>query len=192
MILSLPGPGIGVSHATDTLFPDAGVDVQSLLAKPGKDGRATARGPHVAGPFVSGEQPLAVLRDGDKLHILSPRAPSGAAGHTATELVQTLARLGLKQETRLKQIHLIADNTGVGGRDSFAQQFADALAAAGFRVSEIKAPRGRVRCDSRGKIFILPTDARISPARVGAPGWVPSDRHLNYYAGPEVQEKHRL
>ena len=192
MILSLPGPGIRVTHGADTFFPEADVDVQALLAKPGKDGRATARGPHVAGPFAPGEQPLSVLRDGDKLHIVSPRTPSGAAGHTATELVQTLARLGLKQETRLKQIHLIADNTGVGGKESFAQQFADALAAAGFRVSEIKAPRGCVRCDPRGKILIRQTDAHMGTARVGEPEWVPSDKHLNYYAGPDVQEKHRL
>lgn len=193
--------------------------VEHLLNNSGKDGKPSVRGPLIEVPFSTHAKPLAALRDGDKLHIVAPADGNSVAGFTSSGLVKRLAELGLFKEVRLKQIHLIADNTGVGDAESFAGSFADALVAEGFNVLEIKAPRGLVRWNESGKIYISPsvtlkepTDSNgqaasgVAPsedpagvfevaqrhdAGVGERDWLPSNKTLNFYAGPEIQQKHR-
>lgn len=185
--------------------PHDDASLLSLLRKPRKDGAPEARGPLIEGPFAPGARPLAALADGDKLHIVARGGRGSVAELVAEELVDRLEALGLGRSVRLRQIHLIVDNTGVGDSASFAEHFAAALAAGGFQVMEIKAPRGCVRSDENGKVHILPVEAQESLAKprsettdpvavtdaLAAQGWVPSRKELNYYTGPQVQEKHR-
>jgi hypothetical protein len=117
-------------------------------------------------------QPLAALRDGDKLHVVA----QGVAGQEPRELVRQLAALGLARELRLKQLHLLADDAG----GSYVERLAEALVAEGYQVGELKAPRGAVAWDATGKVHV----------RTGG-DWQPSDKTRNAYAGPEVQAKHR-
>jgi hypothetical protein len=164
---------------------DPGLDVQHLLHKAGKGGE-----PDVRGPLVTGDgAPLSALRDGDKLHVVAPGDAASVAGCSPEELVRRLRALGLAPARRLKQIHLIADDAGTGGSASFAARFAAALADEGCEVLEIKAPRGRVRSAPDGKVLVQPSEP--APERGGAGGFLPSDKSLNYYAGPAIQEKHR-
>jgi len=159
------------------LFPDEiPADVRYLLARPGKGGQASARGPLVRMPVAAGQRPLAVLGEGDKLHLAARGSDADVAGHPPEELVALLESLGLPRDVRVKQIHLIVDDTGF----TYAERFARALAAHGFRVREIKAPRGKVTWDEHGKVHVMVDGA-----------WQPSNKTLNTYAGPEVQEKHR-
>ena len=150
--------------------------MEDLLARSGKDGRAQVRGPLASVPFAPGDKPLENLADGDKLHIVRAEADDAA------RLVELLGTLGLNPQVRLRQIHLLIDNAGVGDAASFAESFSEELLRRGYRVLEIKAPRGRVRWDGRGKVYIA------APQRED---WVPSSSELNYYTGPGVQEKHR-
>jgi Peptidase C80 family len=152
-----------------------GVRLEDLLARPSKTGQDSARGP-VAG----GGAALSALGDGDKLHLVGSGTGSEVGGYTAEGLVAHLGALGLSRVVRLKQIHMIAADAGTGSEQSFAARFDTALRAAGFQVSEIKAPMGRVRCDPAGKIWI---ESRQ--------GWLPSSPELNYYAGPAIRDKHR-
>jgi hypothetical protein len=151
------------------LFPEGISDnVEHLLVR--------TRGPLVTMPVAAGERPLAALGEGDKLHIVARGSDDDVAGRSPEELVALLESLGLSPEVRLKQIHLIVDHTG----DTYAERLARALAAKGFRVREMKAPRGAVTWDERGKVQVLVDGA-----------WQPSNKTLNTYTGPEVQEKHR-
>jgi len=167
------------------------VFLSRLLGKVGKDGQDTVRGPLVEGPFTADDRPLAKLKEEDKLHILALGGPDRVGGFSPSELVDYLQTLGLSPEVRLKQIHLIADLSGVGGDQSFARQFADALVARRFEVAEIKAPRGLVSADETGKILIRPVESKAAVVPDSRDGWLPSNKDLNYYAGPEIQEKHR-
>ena len=191
MLLNLTSPGIG-SNRNQTHSLETSRDIVSrLLGKRGKDGKESARGPLVEGPFTAEYRPLTQLEDGDKLHILAPGAPDRVYGFSPSELVDHLEKLGLTPKVRLKQIHLIADLSGVGGDESFACKFADVLVARGFRVAEIKAPRGLVSADETGKVLIRPVQSKDEVVRDRGQGWLPSNKDLNYYAGPEIQEKHR-
>jgi len=151
--------------------------VDALLAKPGKDGRPAVRGPRVEAAVVA---PLAALSDGDKLHIVADGGRAEVAGYSAEALACHLCALGLRRDVRLKQIHLIVDDTGTGGLESFAERFSTALATEGFHAFEIKAPRGKVSCDARGNVLIAPAESEAA-----------SGASLNYYTGPGLQEKHR-
>jgi len=151
-------------------------DVNHLLARSGKDGTPSVRGPLVIMPVADGERPLAQLGENDKLHIVASGSDDDVAGHSPEELVQLLESLGLAPELPLRQIHLIVDHTGA----TYADRLARALAAKQFRVREIKAPRGAVKWDEAGKVQVLVEGA-----------WKPSSKELNTYAGPDVQEKHR-
>jgi hypothetical protein len=151
-----------------------GLDTDLLL-------RRIKGGVPARGPLVHPEgTPLDALRDGDKLHIVATSEQARVAGRTPTELVEYLAALGLPRDVRLKQIHLIAGETGSGGAESYAARLSAALEAEGFAVDEIKAPRGAVQWDGNGKVQI----------RTGE-GWQPSEGRLNTYVGPRVPEKHR-
>ena len=150
-----------------------GVSVEHLLARPDKSGRPGVRGP--LGPLTD-------LREGDKLHIAGVSDGSRVAGYDPDALVDRLRELGWDPAVRLRQIHLIADWTGRDGAVSFATRLAAALAGAGFDLDEIKAPLGRVRCDSRGKIRVCLGEAQQ---------WTPSSPALNLYVGPRVPAKHR-
>lgn len=153
-----------------------------LVSRPGKHGRASARGLLVDGAGGEQTRPLAALADGDKLHIAAPGDASVVAQLDPAALVQRLARLGLSTEVRLAQIHLISDDAGMGDEASFARSFADALTRQGFHVDEVKAPRGRVQWDPHGKVQIL---------TAGATDYRPSESALNYYVGPRVHANHR-
>jgi hypothetical protein len=143
--------------------------------------RREKRGVSARGPLVRPEgTPLAGLRDGDKLHIIGVADAARLDGKTPSELVGFLAALGLPRGARLKQVHLIADETGRGEGESYAARLSAALEAEGFEVDEIKAPRGRVRWDGEGKVHIFAGDR-----------WQPSQRELNAYVGPRVPDKHR-
>ena len=151
------------------LFPEGISDnAEHLLARP--------RGPLVTMPLAPGERPLAGLGENDKLHIVARGSDADVAGRSPEQLVDFLESLGLSPAVRLKQIHLIVDRTG----DTYAERLARALAAKSFRVREIKAPRGAVTWDERGKVQVLVDGA-----------WQPSNKTLNTYTGPEVQDKHR-
>ncbi|HKO58419.1 MAG TPA: hypothetical protein VJ276_21320 [Thermoanaerobaculia bacterium] len=151
-----------------------GLDVGALL-------RREKRGVSARGPLVQARgTPLAELREGDKLHIVGIAGEARLDGKTPAELVALLAALGLPRGVRLKQVHLIADETGRGGGESYAARLSAALIDEGFDVDEIKAPRGRVRWDEEGKVHILDGEQ-----------WVPSERGLNAYVGPRVADKHR-
>lgn len=165
---------------------DPGLDIQQLLHKVGKGDEADVRG-----PLVFGEEgaPLAALRDGDKLHLVAPGDGVSIAGCSPEGLVRRLRELGLAPTVRLAQVHFIADEAGTGGDGSFAARFAVSLAAEGCQVQEIKAPRGRVRSTSGGKVLVRPSEQ--PPFGGDAEGFRPSDKSLNYYAGPAVQAKHR-
>jgi hypothetical protein len=152
-----------------------GVRLEDLLARPSKSGQGPARG-----SVAVGDAALSTLGDGDKLHLVGSGTGGRVGGYAAEDLVAHLAALGLSRSVRLKQIHLIAADAGKGSEQSFAARFDAALRAAGFQVLEIKAPMGRVRCDSAGKIWIE-----------SGKGWAPSGPEFNYYAGPAIQEKHR-
>src|SRR5215212_2559547 len=160
MILDLGG------HALDT---------DALLRR--QKGGASARGPLVHPEGT----PLGALRDGDKLHIIALATEGLVAGRTAGELVAFLATLGLSRSVRLKQVHLIADDTGSSDGESYAARLSAALEAGGFSVDEIKAPRGRVHWDGEGKVHIF-----------AGGRWQPSEGDLNTYAGPRVPAKHRV
>lgn len=147
-------------------------DLSGLLARQ-KNG-AAARGAVVRPEG----KPLQDLQAGEKLHIVAERDGARIAGATPSELVSLLASLGLPKEVR--QIHLIVDDSGTGGDESYAARFSEALAAEGFTVKEIKAPRGRVRWDEEGKVHVF-ADGQ----------WQPSSPELNTYTGPDVAEKHR-
>lgn len=153
---------------------------EDLLARPDKQGRPAVRGPLIRAD--SPGTPLAELRDGDKLHIVGAGSKDLLSGYTAEALVGLLVRLGLCKDTRLKQIHLVADETGAGEDASYAYHLAQILERAGYKVDEFKAPLGAVRCDERGKIWI-----RLSTSEE----WLPSSSALNYYTGANVQQKHR-
>lgn len=165
---------------------DPRLKVEQLLGKTGKGGE-----PEVRGPLVTSEEgtPLAALRDGDKLHIVAPGDRTWVAGCSPDALVRRLAALGLSRGVGLKQLHLIADHAGTGGDASFAARFAAALAAEGYEVREIKAPRGSVRSAPDGKVLVRPSEGSLEGG--DAEGFRPSDKSLNYYTGPSVQEKHR-
>ncbi len=172
MLLVLP------PHPAAGALP-ARVNVDHLLRKAAKDGAPAVRGPLVD---VTSGAPLAALRDGDKLHVVAAGDGASVGGHGPAELVERLAQLGLAPGARLEQIHLIADDAGVGGAESFAERFAAALAARGFGVQEIKAPRGRVHTDETGKVHVTPSSSD---------GPQPPGSSLHHYAGPGVQPKHR-
>lgn len=164
------------------LEPVEGIRCEDLLARPAKSGSGSARGPCVTLPAdnAQGGLPLAGLLDGDKLNVVGRGSADRISGDDPEELVERLSGLGLSREIQLKQIHLFADHSGDGGERSFAARFDAALRARGLKVNEIKAPIGRVRCDTAGNIWILAGET-----------WVPSSTALNYYAGPAVQDKHR-
>ncbi|MFL5359069.1 hypothetical protein [Archangium sp.] len=170
----------------DSSALDSSLKVEQLLGKPGKGGVAEVRGPLVAREEGT---PLAALRDGDKLHVVAPGDGATVAGCSPEQLVQRLGALGLARGVRLKQLHLIADDSGTGGDASFAARFAEVLAAEGYAVPEIKAPRGRVRSAPDGKVLVRPSEAPLDGG--DAEGFRPSDSSLNHYAGAGVQEKHR-
>src|SRR5437762_12891540 len=108
------------------LFPDGvSADVGHLLARAGKDGSPSARGPLVTMPVTPGEWPLADLGENDKLHIVAHGSDAEVAGHSPEQLVALLESLGLSPEVRLKQVHLIVDHTG----GTYAERLARALAA---------------------------------------------------------------
>jgi hypothetical protein len=154
--------------------PAAGLsrDVQHLLARLQEDGTTPKRGPLVTVRSGDTTQPLAALRDGDKLHVVA----QGVAGQEPRELVHRLEALGLTREVRLKQLHLLADDAG----GEYVERLAEALAADRYQIGEIKAPRGAVAWDATGKVHV----------RTGG-DWQPSDKTRNAYAGPDVQPKHR-
>jgi hypothetical protein len=149
---------------------------KDLLAKIGRTGQAQVRGPLIAGPWHPNDKPLATLTEGSKLHVVA------GSELTSDSLLQTLLDLGLKPDVRLRQIHLLIDNGGLGGITSLAERLSTALTERGFQVDEIKAPRGRVRWDTNGKVHVCLT---------GQEDWQPSGPALNYYTGPAVLEKHR-
>jgi len=162
------------------------VNCDYLLGKPGKNGESSARGPLVEGGAGT---PLADLRDGDKLHLVAPGDREAIAGFSPTKLVDRLGALGLDRAVQLAQLHLLSDDSGTGGEESFARRLADALADTGYQVREIKAPRGQVRVALDGKVWIKPTEGHAEGADTD--GYCPSTPSLNAYAGPAVQEKHR-
>ncbi len=162
------------------------VSCDHLLGKPGKDGEGSARGPLVEGDTGT---PLAALRDGDKLHLVAPGDREAIAGLSPAKLVERLGALGLGRAVQLEQIHLLSNDSGTGGEESFARRLADALADARYQVREIKAPRGHVRVAPDGKVWIRPTEGHAVSA--DADGYCPSTPRLNAYAGTAVQEKHR-
>jgi hypothetical protein len=191
MLLNLTAPGAALTRH-DSASSAASRDLVSrLLAKRGRQGQGSVRGPLVEGPFPPGDRPLAGLKDGEKLHIFADGARDRVGGLSASELLDHLATLGLSPDVRLKQIHLIADLSGVGGDGSFAHKFAEALAVRGYRVEEIKAPRGLVSAEETGKILIRPVQSIDEAVLDAGDGWLPSSKALNEYAGPNIQEKHR-
>lgn len=154
---------------------------KALMARVGKTGSPGVRGPSVVARSPSDGRPLERLHEGEKLHIVGSGTQERVFGKDPAALVRLLLELGLSASIGLKQIHFIADDTGVGGAESFAARFAIEIEKKGLRVDEIKAPVGKVRCDSNGKIWIC--SDRTS-------GWLPSNASLNFYAGPRVQPKH--
>ncbi len=152
----------------------------NLRSRRSKDGQSAARGIYIAvdAPFV--ERPLQRLEQGEKLHIVGIGSAEELSGMGPAELLDRLRFLGLSANVHLKQIHLIADDTGLGEEASFAARFAAAIAGARLQVDEIKAPAGKVKCAADGKIWVQPAGA----------DWRPSCPELNYYAGPRVQPKH--
>jgi len=142
--------------------------LEDLLARTGSGGKPEVRGPLVQGPFSEEQKPLADLRDGDKLHIVRDPADNAAG------LVDLLEQLGLTGRVRLKQIHLLIDNSGTGKRRSFAERFYAELMRRNYPALEIKAACGRVRWDERGKVWISPANGDE---------WLPSSPELNYYTG---------
>ena len=157
-----------------------GVEVTNLMARAGSDGPGK-RGPVVdARSLQSGQRPLGVLREGDKLHILAGENCPGVK--SPEHLIDLLAALGLEPAVRLKQIHLLIPGAGQGGQSCFAARFAQSLAGLNFQVQEVKAPSGRIRCDASGKIWIYSEASEE---------WAPSVPALNSYWGPGVAPKHR-
>ena len=191
MLLNLTRPETSSSRNQARSLETYRVVLSRLLGKSDKDVSGSVRGPLVEGPFTADNRPLTGLKDGDKLHILALGAPGRVSGFSPTELVDNLQSLGLSPKVRLKQIHLIADLSGVGGDESFAREFADTLVARRFEVAEIKAPRGLVSADETGKILIRPVQSRDMVVSDSGEVWLPSNKDLNYYAGPGIQEKHR-
>jgi hypothetical protein len=158
----------------------SGLAMADLLSRPAKTGEAQVRGPLVIARESSAGRPLSALRPGEKLHVVAPGDGTRVAGMDPAGLVQHLAELGFEKNLQLKQIHLIAEDSGRGGPASFASRFLEALTSAGFQETEIKAPLGKVRCDSKGKIWIhLPEQD----------GWVPSERCLNLYCAPGAKHQ---
>jgi hypothetical protein len=123
-------------------------------------------------------KPLEDLESGEPLHIVGDRDGARIAGATPSELVTLLESLGLPKDVR--QIDLIVDDSGSGGRESYAARFSAALEAEGFFVSEVKAPRGRVRWDAEGTMHVFANEQ-----------WQPATPELHTYVGPDVPEKHR-
>jgi hypothetical protein len=139
-------------------------DVSALLVR-------QKRGAAARGALVRPEgRPLAALAENEKLHIVAGGDGARVANRTPSELVALLHELGMPRDVRIRQIHLIADDTGSGGAESYAARVLTAVREAGFNVAEIKAPLGRVRWDAAGKIHVL------TPA-----GWQLSRRELNVH-----------